>query len=478
MKDFTGNNGKKVHFIGIGGSAMGSVAAMLKEAGHDVQGSDDELYPPMSDYLKEAQIKIFTGFSPGNITDDVDIVVVGNAISRGNVELEHVLDKKIPYTSFPEIVRESFIRGRTSIVVAGTHGKTTVSSLISWILHDAGKNTGFLIGGIPLNFNKGFARSKEGGYFVIEGDEYDTAFFDKRSKFLHYLPDILILNNLEFDHADIFKDITDIKRSFEHLIRIVPSGGVIVANSDDENIRDITKKVYSRLVTFGIKDGSADYIARDISFGADLTEFDIVKSGGVVARITAPLKGEHNVYNVLAAFAALDCLDLKTEDISGGIKGFKNVKRRLEKVGEVNGIAVYDDFAHHPTAIQKTIAGIKKANPGSRVIALFEPRSNTSRRNFFQDDLVEAFTGADIVIIGKVYNYERMDEAERLDPYKLVKSIRNTNTEAHYMPDIDELGSFVADSAKSGDIILAMSSGSFYRVHRKILTKLKGKYVG
>jgi len=468
------NKIKKIHFIGICGSAMGSVAAMLKEAGYDVQGSDNELYPPMSDYLKISGIKTFSSFSKENITDDVDLVVVGNAVSRGNVELEHILDKKIRFASFPEILREFFIRGKTSIVVTGTHGKTTTSSLVSWILKDAGKKVGFLIGGIPLNFGKGYAYDEgTGGYFVVEGDEYDTAFFDKRSKFMHYFPDVLILNNLEFDHADIFKDVNEIKTSFSQVINIVPQNGVIVANADDDNVREITKKVYSKLVTFSIKDATADYYAQDIAFSEDLSEFDIVKKGEAIAHIATSLKGEHSVYNILAAFTALNVSGISPAEITSAIARFKNVKRRLEKVGEVNGITVYDDFAHHPTAIQKTIAGVIKSNPDKRVIALFEPKSNTSRRNFFQNEFPFAFKGADMVVIGKVYNYEKMSESERLNPFKLVEEINGTGIPAHYFPNIDELIGFVADNAKSGDIILAMSSGSFYGVHKKILAKLQ-----
>jgi UDP-N-acetylmuramate: L-alanyl-gamma-D-glutamyl-meso-diaminopimelate ligase len=471
------DNFKTIHFIGICGSAMGSVAAMLKETGCSVQGSDNELYPPMSDYLHDAGIKVFDGFSPDNVTKDVDLVVVGNAISRGNFELEYVLDKKIRYTSFPKIVKEFFIRDSASIVVTGTHGKTTTSSLISWILHNAGKDTGFLIGGIVKNFNKGFSCPKKGGYFVVEGDEYDTAFFDKRSKFLHYLPDVLIINNLEFDHADIFKDIDDIKKSFKHLIRTVPSTGTIAANADDDNVCEIIKEVYSNLKTFAIRDKSADYRAANISYSADRTEFDIVKGKKTVTKISTTLKGDFNVYNILAAFTALDSLGIGADEFQNGLNGFKNVKRRLEKAGVVNGILVYDDFAHHPTAIKKTISAVKKAYPDKRIIALFEPKSNTSRRNFFQDELSTAFTDADIAVIAGVYNYEKMSENERLDPFKLVEDIKKSGTDAHYIADIDELSNFAADSAKTGDIILAMSSGSFYGVHQKILNRLKENWV-
>jgi UDP-N-acetylmuramate: L-alanyl-gamma-D-glutamyl-meso-diaminopimelate ligase len=469
-------NVKKVHFIGICGSAMGSVASMLKEAGLDVQGSDNELYPPMSDYLKGAGIRTFDRFSDDNITDDVDLVVVGNAISRGNAELEHVLNNNIRYTSFPEVIREFFIRGNKSIVVAGTHGKTSTSSLISWILEKSGREVGFLIGGIPLNFNKGFLRPPEkGGYFVVEGDEYDTAFFDKRSKFLHYLPDILILNNLEFDHADIFTDLDDIKRSFSHLIRVIPENGLIAANADDDNIADITKNVYSRLVTFGINNESADYHATNIKYGAGKTEFDIVRGGKAVCGITTYLTGEYSVYNILAAFSALHTAGLDVAEIISAVLSFRNVKRRLEVAGEVCGVTIYDDFAHHPTAIKKTIDGVKKANPEKRVLALFEPKSNTSRRNIFQNDFPEAFSGADTVIIGKVYNFENMDESERLDPFKLIENIKENGTDAYYIPDPDELAAFVSDMATNGDIILAMSSGSFYGIHKKILDKLGEK---
>ena len=455
---------------------MGSVAAMLKETGLNVQGSDNELYPPMSDFLKDAGIKTFSGFSTENITNDVDLVVVGNAISRGNVELEHVLDNKIRYTSFPEIIRDFFIRTSRSLVVTGTHGKTSTSSLAAWILKNAGRGVGFLIGGIPLNFNKGFLCPPPGGIFVVEGDEYDTAFFDKRSKFLHYLPEILILNNLEFDHADIFDTLRDIKRSFEHLIRVVPSNGLIVANADDENIAEITKTVYSKLKTFAINNRSADFIADNINYLADKTEFDIIKDGEKFTRISTILRGEHSVYNILALYAALDHLGLSADDIQDGISTFNNVKRRMELVGEVNSISVIDDFAHHPTAIKKTLAGLKKANPGRRIIALFEPKSNTSRRNVFQDDFAGSFGDADSVIIGKVYNYDNMDESERLDPNRLIEAINKNGTEACYIPDPELLVRFAADNASSGDIIIAMSSGSFYGIHQKIITRLKERF--
>ncbi len=467
------NNYKKIHFIGIAGSAMGSVAAMIKEAGFSVQGSDSELYPPMSDCLAKSGIKVFTGFARENITDDVDLVVVGNAISRGNPELEHTLDKRIRYTSFPDALREFFIRGAVSIVVTGTHGKTTTSSLISWILHSMGKDTGFLIGGISHNFGKGFACPKRtGGYFVTEGDEYDTAFFDKRSKFLHYLPDLVIINNLEYDHADIFDSLADIKRSFGHLIRIVPANGFIVTNADDENVCDVTKEFYCKKVTFSVRGAAADYIAADVHYGDGSTKFDIVKGGRVITKIDTSLSGGHNVSNILASVAALDSLGMDIGGVTAGVSGFKGIKRRMERVGEVRGITVYDDFAHHPSAIRETIMGVRRGRPGKRVIALFEPKSNTSRRNVFQDDFTGALGAADVVIIGKVYNYEKMSEGERLDPYKLVKSIISVGADAHYIPDIDELSRFTAAIARAGDIIIAMSSGSFYGVHKKILDEL------
>ncbi len=465
---------KKIHLIGICGSAMGSVAAMLKDAGYNVQGSDNELYPPMSDFLAASGIKTFDTLSPENITGDVDLVVVGNAVARGNVELEYVLDNKLKYVSFPEIIREFFIRGNQSIVVTGTHGKTTTSTIISWILHDAGERVGFLIGGIPLNFGRGYACPPEsGGYFVIEGDEYDTAFSDKRSKFLHYLPDLLLINNLEFDHADIFDNLDEIKKSFRHLIKTIPARGVIVANADDDNVTDIISKVYSQLVTFGIKNQRADYSAAKIVYGNDTTEFEVVKDGKVIINISSPLKGEHNVYNVLGAVAALDSIDFDMNKFSTAIKKFQNVKRRLEIVGEAGGVSVYDDFAHHPTAIKKTISGVKKAHPKRRIIALFEPKSNTSRRHFFQNEFATAFGDADQVVIGEVYNYEKMNATERLDPYKLVDNINKTGTEARYIPDLEELCEFVVKSVKSGDIILVMSSGSFHGVHNKLLTILE-----
>src|SRR5882672_10410235 len=381
-----------IHFVGVCGTAMASVAAMCRELGQAVTGSDENVYPPMSTFLESRGIRILAGYRESNLDHHPDLIVIGNAMKRGNPEIERALDERLNFCSLPELVRDRFLHGKHSVVIAGTHGKTTTTSLLAWVMESAGLSPGFLIGGIPNNFAGG-AQTGQGKYFLVEGDEYDTAFFDKRSKFVHYQPDTVILNNIEFDHADIFADLAAVKRAFRQLVAIVPRRGLIIANGEDANVREVIDGAQCRLRFFAKAD-AADFVV--------------------------PLAGEHNQRNAAAVAMCAGELGLSREQIQRGFSTFTGVKRRMEVRGEAGGVTVLDDFAHHPTALVETIRAIREKYPRSRVWALFEPRSNTTRRNIFQRELAEALGEADGVYISRVDRLMELPEAERLDPDQVV----------------------------------------------------------
>ncbi|HEY6169320.1 MAG TPA: UDP-N-acetylmuramate:L-alanyl-gamma-D-glutamyl-meso-diaminopimelate ligase, partial [Verrucomicrobiae bacterium] len=404
---------KSVHFTGICGTAMASAAAAMQERGFTVTGSDQNVYPPMSTFLAGRKIDVFNGYGESNLAHKPDLVVIGNAMSRGNPEVEAVLERKLRYCSLPELLKEFFIRGKRSLVVCGTHGKTTTTALLTWVFEHNGLNPSFLIGGIPTNLGQG-ARFTDSEWFIIEGDEYDTAFFDKRSKFVHYLPEVAIINNLEFDHADIFPDLASIQKSFSHLIRLVPRNGLLLANGDEPNLAPLLNVTHCPVKRFGLGEENSVH-AFNLRFGPTASEFEIPS-----ARFHLNLVGELNVRNALAVVACAKHCGLTNKQIQSAFDTFKGIKRRMEVRGVAGGVTIVDDFGHHPTAIRETLRALRIKYPRQRVWAVFEPRSNTTRRNVFQSELATAFADADAVVVAEVAQLEQLPEAERLNPAKLM----------------------------------------------------------
>src|SRR5256886_5968220 len=423
---------QKFHFVGICGTAMGSVAAALQERGFKVSGSDESVYPPMSIFLEQHGIKLHQGYRAENIPADADVVVIGNAMKRGNPEVEAVLNRKLLYLSLPEVLKNYFLRGKHNLVVTGTHGKTTTTSLLTWIMDKAGRKPGFLIGGIPKNLGEG-ARLNDSKYFVIEGDEYDSAFFDKRSKFVHYLPELVIVNNIEFDHADIFSNLEEIKLSFRRLLNIVPQNGMVVVNGDDPNAVEVAKDCQAQMVEVGFSRNCAQRI-RDVAYSDGGSRF---KLGDDTFEI--PLVGEFNVRNAAMAATAAGFYDIPKAKIDHALKSFAGIARRQEVRGEARGVKVIDDFGHHPTAIAQTLQALRHRYRGNRLWAVFEPRSNTTRRAVFQQQLPEALKLADGVFIAQVAKLEQIPEEERLNPERVVAALARAGRPAFYEQDADAI---------------------------------------
>lgn len=471
------------YFLGIGGTAMGAVAGALAHSGKRVTGSDANVYPPMSDFLRESGIRYFEGFAGQNLEDTApDVLVVGNATGRGNPEVEYALDKRLEMLSLPELVRKHLIADANSIVVTGTHGKTSTASLVAWLLEDAGLQPGFLIGGIPGNFTCGCRPPGNAGqqWFVSEGDEYDSAFFDKRSKFVHYRPDIAILNNIEFDHADIFTSLDDVKRSFRHFIRLVPQRGLLLASADCPNVADVLDERYCELQTFGLA-AHAHWRIDGIRHSAGGAEFALIRDGENLGSFALPLVGEHNCKNAAAAIATAMRAGVHPDAIRAGLKKFRLPKRRMEVLGEWRGCTLIDDFAHHPTAIAATLAAARQAWPHRRILACFEPRSNTTTRNIFQEEFSRAFEGADLVLIGAVNRPERYAAAERLDTRRLQdeleqqgKVVRVITAEEGRTPDWGAyVLEFLKNHARPDDIILLLSNGNFGGLRQALLHEIE-----
>jgi UDP-N-acetylmuramate: L-alanyl-gamma-D-glutamyl-meso-diaminopimelate ligase len=451
---------------------MASLAGMLREKGHEVCGSDSDVYPPMSDFLDKLGIPVFKGYDAEHIKEaKPELVVIGNALSRGNVELEYVLDAGIRYASMAETVKEYFIRGKNSIVVAGTHGKTTTTAMLAWILDFAGRKPSFLVGGIAENFGKSF-QVADGPDFVIEGDEYDTAFFDKGPKFLHYLPRILLLKNIEFDHADIYADLDAIRTAFRRLINIVPRAGLIVAGADSPVVRELIPAAFSRVATAGI--GIGEWQATNIRPTADGMAFDVVRGEEPVGGFSIPIPGTFNVQNALGAIIVAKELGIPDETVQGALSTFKSVKRRLEIRGEVNGVRVYDDFAHHPTAVQETLAAVRQRNPNARIWAVFEPRSQTSRRRVFEEAFVQAFRPADFSVIASVFTGTHLNPEQMLSPERVAEGIRKMGGNASTFASTQEIIAHVAAEARPGDHVVIMSNGGFDNIHNRLLERLRG----
>jgi len=473
----------RIHLIGACGTAMGTLAALLRKQGHDVSGSDEHVYPPMSDFLRGEGITLLEGYRDDHVSGPLDLVIVGNAISRGNAELEAVLDRKLRYCSLPEAVRDFFLWGTRSIVVAGTHGKTTTTSLAGWLLTHGGIDPTVLVGGIARNFGTGGAsyRVGAGKVFVIEGDEYDSAYFDKTAKFLKYLPDIAVVNNIEFDHADIYADLDAVRLAFRRFVNLVPRSGLTLIGLDSADAAALVPLARSRVQTFGLS-ADADWQARDIAFGSQgtgpgdsagraVSSFRVIRAGEDLGLFTLPLVGEHNVRNALVALAIGVEAGVPVERLREGLSAFLGVKRRLELVGERAGVTVFDDFAHHPTAVAETLRAVRASSPDRRLWAIFEPRSASSCRRVFQADFARAFGAADQVVLASVFR-STLPESERLSESQLVADLREAGVAARHLPDVETIVREVAAEARAGDVIVVMSNGGFGGIHGKLLQAL------
>ena len=459
---------QSVHFVGIGGTAMASAAVAMQERGFQVSGSDqDVIYPPMSTFLASRGIIPRTGYAESNLAHKPDLVVIGNAISRGNPEAEFVLNHRLRYCSLPELLKECFIRGKRSLVVTGTHGKTTTTSLLAWVFESAGLNPSFLIGGIPSNFSQG-ARFTDSEWFILEGDEYDTAFFDKRSKFVHCLPEVAIINNLEMDHADIFGSLAEIQLSFRRFINLIPRNGLLLANGDEPSLADLLKSTPCPMKRFGL--GAENEIrAGAIALQPHSSDFQLGDT-----RYRIPLVGELNVRNALAVAACARHCGLTPIQIQTGFDTFQGVQRRMTVRGEVRGIAVVDDFGHHPTAIRETLRALRVRFPSRRLWAIFEPRSNTTRRNIFQSELVDALERADAIVVAEVARLEQLPLTERLNPEQLMQDLRLTGKPAAYLPTVESILDHVVAGVREGDVVCVFSNGGFGNIHERLLTRLGG----
>ena len=456
---------RHVHFIGICGTAMGAVAAAMRAQGYTVTGSDAAVYPPMSTFLESKGIKLTEGYKAENIPADADVIVVGNAISRGNPELEAVLNRKLYYLSLPETLKQFFLRGKHNLVVTGTHGKTTTTSLLTWILQSANLNPAYMIGGIAKNLGQG-ASLHEAKHVVLEGDEYDTAFFDKRSKFLHYLPELVIVNNIEFDHADIFDSLETIKLSFRRLLNVVPENGMVLINGDDKNCIDVAENCRAQLVEVGFSPNSARHIG-DVAYDQRGSAFTLLDT-----RFTLQLVGEYNVRNAAMAISAAHFYGVPLDTIAQAVAAFEGVKRRQEVRGEVRGITVIDDFGHHPTAIRETLRGLRHQYPGRRLWAIFEPRSNTTRRAVFQHELPAALAEADGAVLAQVARMDQLAADDRLDPAQVVADIAKAGRLAFYEPDVTAIIARLRPLVQERDVIVILSNGGFGGIHERLLKEL------
>jgi UDP-N-acetylmuramate: L-alanyl-gamma-D-glutamyl-meso-diaminopimelate ligase len=457
---------------------MASLAGMLRARGHHVTGSDENVYPPMSTMLASLGIPVASGYQPNNLDPAPDCVIVGNAIPRGNPELEETLNRKLLYRSQAETVKEEFIRGRRSLVVAGTHGKTTTTSIAAWVMDQGGLDPTFLIGGVAQNFGVSF-RVTESDYLVIEGDEYDTAYFDKGPKFMHYLPEIAIVNNIEFDHADIYSDLAAVKLAFRRLMNLVPGNGRLIVGWDNPAVREVVssfgQKLFTRVETFGFEQG-ARWQIRDPNYSPEASHFNVFRDDQNFGAFATPLFGDFNLLNCLAVIIAADTWGIKRESVAAALKSFKNVRRRAEVRGNVAGVTVIDDFAHHPTAVRETLRGLRKRYGGRRLIAVFEPRSWSSRLAVFQDDYAQAFSAADYIIIANVFDSQKATEkGSTLDTVKLITDIASQNKPAFALRDADEIIKHLGPELRENDVVAIMSNGGFGDIHEKLLNTLRAR---
>jgi UDP-N-acetylmuramate: L-alanyl-gamma-D-glutamyl-meso-diaminopimelate ligase len=467
---------KHIHLIGICGTAMASLAGMLEQRGFRLTGSDAASYPPMSDFLASLGIPLAQPFALGNLDPRPDLVVVGNAISRGNVELEHVLDVRIPFCSLPQILHDEFLVGKEVLVVAGTHGKTTTTSMLAWIFHSAGQRPSFLIGGIAENFGGSFQLGS-GRHFILEGDEYDTAFFDKGPKFLHYFPDAVILTSVEFDHADIYKDLEAVEIAFQRLVNLVPQRGRIIAFDHGQSVERSLARAFCPVERYGSTPG-ADWRIANLRLDPGRTSWTVLSHGQPWAEFEFALAGEYNVWNATAAAALAAGCGISTDAIAAALKTFKSVKRRLEVRAEVNGITIIDDFAHHPTAIAGTLKALRARYPKARLWVILEPRSNTLRRNVLQNALAKSLALADEIVVANVFKSDAIPEAERLDVAVLVTQIVRSGRRARVLADADDIVQRAAPEMRPGDVVAILSNGGFGGIYEKLPRQLEGLAAG
>jgi len=470
------SSSRHIHLIGICGTAMASLAGLLQLEGHHITGSDKAAYPPMSDLLRSLGIPILEPYAESNLSPAPDLVVVGNALSRGNPEIERVLDERIPFTSMAALLREEFLRGRSPLVVAGTHGKTTTTSMLAWIYQIAARENpalepSFLIGGVAENFGTSF-QLRPTQPFIVEGDEYDTAFFDKGPKFLHYFPDALILTHVEFDHADIYADLDQVKTAFKRLVNLVPRRGLIAAYDGSENVTECVSHAFCRVERYGFSD-AADWRIRNLRHIDGQTLWEVDRDGVAWGEFTMHLAGEHNVLNATAAAALASGQGISKESIAAGLATFKSVKRRLEVRDQIDGITLIEDFAHHPTAIRETLRALRAVYPQARLWAVLEPRSNTLRRKVLADDLVASLRLADRVVLAGVYQQERIPEAERLHPEEIIRALNDAGTPAELHPNADSIVAALAPQLASGDVVAILSNGGFDGIYLKLPARLR-----
>ena len=468
------SDAKHVHVIGIGGSAMAPLAGMLREHGYRVTGSDSGVYPPASTLLEELGISFSHSFDAANLNPAPDLIVVGNIIARGNPELEEVLDRKIPCRSMPEILEEVFLPGRHSIVVSGTHGKTTTTAMLAWIFHTAGKKPNFLVGGVAENFGKSYGL--EGGEeFILEGDEYETAFWDRGPKFFHYHPDDLIVTSLEYDHADIYRDFETYELAFRRLVNLVPRRGRVVIWGDTADsgpaLRRAAEKAFCPVETYGFAEGN-DWIASGLAVEGGRMRFRVAHKGKPFGEFVLAASGKHNVLNAMAAMAVANGRGISAGEIAKALASFKSVKRRMDVKGEVRGVLVVDDFAHHPTAVRATIEAAQARWPGKRLWAILEPRSNSMRRKVFEETLPVALALADRVVLAGVFRAQQLGDENRMEPEAVAKRVRDFGKNARVFPSADSIADYVSAEAESGDLLLVMSNGSFDGLCEKLLAKL------
>jgi len=467
---------KHIHLIGICGTAMASLAGMLQAQGHRVTGSDAASYPPMSDLLASMNVEVQQPYAEANLAPPPDLVIVGNAISRGNVELEHVLDTRIPFTSMAAILHDEFLAGRESLVVAGTHGKTTTTSMLAWIYETAGRKDArfapsFLIGGVAENFGTSFMVRTKSDHanqpFILEGDEYDTAFFDKGPKFLHYFPDAAILTHVEFDHADIYADLDAVKTAFKRLVNLVPRRGRLIAFDGSENVSECVAKAFCTVERYGFAEDSQWRIA-DLRHEGGRSQWTLLRGGEKFVELQLSMPGEHNALNATAAAALAAGQGVPPEAIAEALASFRSVKRRLEVRAEVNGVTIIDDFAHHPTAIRETLRALRTSYPGRRLWAVLEPRSNTLRRNVFEDALVDSLALADRSILAGVFKLEAIPERERLHPENVVAALKARGLDSALLADADAIVSAIVPELKPGDVVAILSNGGFGGIYEKL----------
>lgn len=463
---------KHIHFIGIGGTGMGALAGLCHQAGHTVTGSDGPLYPPMSTYLASLGIKINEGYDPSHLDPTPDLVIIGNVIRKDNPEAVAALQKKLSYLSMPDAIAELFLKNRHSVVVTGTHGKTSMSSTMAWLLEHAGRNPSFMIGGIPLNFGSG-ARLGTGQEFVLEGDEYDTAFFDKTPKFLHYQAKSAILGSVEFDHADIYRDLDHVMQAFGQFVKSLPKDGLLVAYTDHANTRKLVQNATCTVVTYGIA-LDADYQLDSLTADTEGSHFNVIHDT-VAHHFDSPIYGEHNALNTIATVALARELGIPWEVLQDGVRTFQGVKRRMEVVGTVKDVTVIDDFAHHPTAVRETIKALRYKYPNRRLVVAFEPRSNTTRRKVFQNEFIEAFRGADRVLLAPVARASELPVSERLDPDALAQALMNAGIEAYALSSMDYLLEYLIRGAEIDNVIVLMSNGNFGNLKQLLMEKLERK---